>query len=638
MVRHGALEIEWQYDAGTHRAETVTAIAESMLANLRELIVAAAEHPGVTFAPADFPAVRLDRVMLERLISRFPDLDDVHPLTPMQGLFYAMDSSASRVGFEQWQFRIAGSIDPHVLRQAVEHVVARHSVLRTAFVDDLGPQPMQVVVRSASVPWAEHDWRGLPPDEQAAHLQDVLHMDAANGFDLARPPMMRVTLCRIGEEAWHLIWSTHHLCVDGWSWPVVFGDISSAYRSYADGREPSSDAALPFGAYTDWLSVRAESEDYWRTRLAGFRPTPLRLGLAEATPVDAARQHAVHATETVVIDAGTTAALTKLARDARVTPNVVVNAAWALLLSHYADSRDVVFGASFSGRPAELTGVESMVGPCVNNVPVRVAFAPGQPLKSWLEELQRTQVELTPHQYAPLEQIHRWAEAPRRDRLFESLVVFQNYQVDDDAHRIGDDAELTLVFAPEATNYPLTVAVSMADELRVRLIHQPNAFHVDDVRRYAVDLDTLLRAIARGASATVDELLGQLPRELRGRAATYSAEKSAVEVPYVAPTTDVERTVTDVWRGLFGIERISLDDNFFDLGGHSLLLVAAHEQLKDRLRAELPIVTLLRFPTVRALARHLAGDDAATTTSAAKDRARKQREAIARQRKLTGRR
>ncbi len=638
VVRDGRLEVEWHFDTGVHRHDTIARVAESMLTGLRELLTAAEDDHVAAFTPADFPAAALDPESLARLLVRYPGLEDVYPLTPMQRLFFAMDTSASRIGFEQWQFRIDGSIDTSAFRRAVEDAVARHSVLRTAFVDDIGAQPVQVVLQSVALPWAEHDWRALSPDEQAAHLQDLLHIDAANGFDLATPPMMRVALCRTGEQMWHLVWSTHHLCIDGWSWPVVFRDISRTYAAYAEGGEPAHESAISFHAYADWLANPPESETFWRSRLHDFKPTPMRLDLTEAVPAVSAGQHAVHSTETVVIDSATTAALTGLARRARVTPNVVLNAAWALLLSHYADSRDVVFGASFSGRPAELTGVESMVGPCVNNLPVRVAITPGQTLASWLAELQQSQIDLTQHQYAPLEQIQQWAAIPWRYRLFDSLIVFQNYQVDDDARHIGADAELTLLYAPEATNYPLTVAVSMGEELRVRLIHQPHAVDVEDVQRYGQDLGTILRGLADDSTTTVDELLARLPREMRGRAVAVAAKEPAREVRYVAPTNDVERAVTDVWRELFGADRISLDDNFFDLGGHSLLLVRAHAQLRNRVRADLPIVALLQYPTVRALARFLAGGSTSTPSAAAKDRARKQREAIARQRNLTGRR
>ena len=529
VVRDGRLEVEWQFDTGSHRHETITRVAESMLTGLRELLTAAEDDHLTGFTPADFPDAALDPESLTRLLARYPGLEDVYPLTPMQRLFFAMDTSESRIGFEQWQFRIDGAIDTSAFRRAVEHALTRHSVLRTAFVDDIGAQPMQVVLQSVALPWAEHDWRALAPDEQAAHLQDLLHVDAANGFDLVSPPMMRVALCRTGEQMWHLVWSTHHLCIDGWSWPVVFRDISHAYSAYARGGEPALEPAIPFHAYADWLANPPDSEKFWRLRLHDFKPTPMRLDLTEAEPAVSARQQAVHSTETVVIDAAITAALTGLARRARVTPSVVLNAAWALLLSHYADSRDVVFGASFSGRPAELTGVESMVGPCVNNVPVRVAITPGQTLASWLAEMQQSQFDLTQHQYAPLEQIQQWAAIPWRYRLFDSLIVFQNYQVDDDARRIGADAEMTLLYAPEATNYPLTVAVSMGDELRGSA--DPSAPRVQRRRRSAIRPGSCRHPACGLADDTITTV-----RRAHCAAATGNARSPAVPRPQGTPS------------------------------------------------------------------------------------------------------
>jgi len=517
-------------------------------------------------------------------------------------------------------------------------VLARHTILRTAFVDGIAAEPLQVVLRSATLPWAEHDWRALPVNAQTAKLDGLLKADAERGFDLATPPMMRVDLCRTSDDAWRLVWSTHHLCIDGWSWPVVFRDISRAYAAFANAREPGDAPAIPFHAYVDWLAHPApSSEAFWRERLRGFRPTPLRLNLAAAAAVDADAHFDEARAE---IDAATTATLRALARREQITPNVLVNAAWALVLSHASASDDVVFGASFSGRPPELAGVESMVGPCVNNLPVRVGIAPDASLASWLASLQQAQFDLAQHQYAPLDRVQEWANVPPRYRLFESLVVFQNYQVDDDARRLGN-AELALLVAPEATNYPLTVAVSMGDTLRIRLMNQRASLGVEDARRYATDLGALLRVIAEAPETTVGALRQRLSPELRGRAAAIAAQAAERSTArYVAPTNEIERVVSGVWQTLFGVERISLDDNFFELGGHSMLLLRAHAQLREKLRPDLPIVALLQFPTVRALARHLSGDRAAAaaTAESAMDRARKQREALARQRNLSGKR
>jgi non-ribosomal peptide synthetase component F len=317
----------------------------------------------------------------------------------------------------------------------------------------------------------------------------------------------------------------------------------------------------------------------------------------------------------------------------------VFNAAWSLLLAHYSGSTNVVFGAAFSGRPAELRGIEAMVGPCVNNLPVRTDLVHDETLTSWLSRMQQRQFELAQHQYASPEQIQQWARVPWRYRLFDSLVVFQNYQVDEDARRIGSAARTILLASPEATNYALTLTVTVMDEMRIRLIYQPGTLGTADVQQFATDLTTVLQAMARSATQTLDSILGSLPPAMRGKAAALVAAGKTQQgsAPHSAPATEAERSIAAVWQELFGVERVSLDDNFFELGGHSLLLIRAHARLKEVLRADLPIVALLQFPTIRALARHLTqGPSQGATSQAAMDRAQKQREAQNRRRALAG--
>jgi non-ribosomal peptide synthetase component F len=299
----------------------------------------------------------------------------------------------------------------------------------------------------------------------------------------------------------------------------------------------------------------------------------------------------------------------------------------------------VVFGAAFSGRPAEVRGVESMIGPCVNNLPVRVDVAAGETLASWLGRLNQQQFEIAQHQYAPLEQIQQWANIPWRYRLFDSLIVFQNYQVDEEARRIGKAARTVLLAAPEATNYALTLTVTAHDTLRIRLIHQPTVIAAADVQQFAADLAIVLTEMSRSGSTTLAALLARMPAGLRGKASELLAAKAPQRAAsYSAPTNEAERVIAAVWQELFGVERVSLDDNFFELGGHSLLLVRAHAQLKERLQVDLPIVALLQFPTIRALARHLSGGPSGgPAPQAAIDRAQKQREAQQRRRTLAGR-
>ena len=646
MVRDGELEIGWHHAADRSGKEAMERVARDTMAVLRELIAAAETTPRQRARSAVESAFAgLDVAALALLRARYPALEDAYPLTPMQRLFLAMEASQAGLGLEQWHFRLDGRLDAALLRRAIEAVVERHAILRTAVVSEGVSEPLQVVSFEAALPWSEEDWRALTAAEQSERLEQLLSEDASAAFELAKAPLMRVALRRIGDELHHLIWTTHHLCIDGWSWPVVFADVSRSYAALASGRAPFPRPALQFRRYVDWLARSApDSEGFWKAQLAGFAaPTPLPAGTPTGAPRGGESPGEPFDEIVVTLPAATTGRLLAVAKRLRVTPSTILGSAWALLLAHYSDATGVVYGASFSGRPAEIDGIEHMVGPCVNNLPVRVAVDRAARLGSWLVDVQQLQFALAEHQHASLEQIQRWSGIPWRLRLFESLVVFQNYQVDTAARTIGADVRSTLLRAPEATNYPLTLAVSVGDELRLRFLFKPGRFARATVSQFGEDLTTALAALCELATLeapTVGDVASLLPASSRGSArAAPLARPSQRNDIVLPPASQLELEVAAVWQDLFGIEQISVEDNFFDLGGHSLLLVQAHARLQDRLRRSLPIVALLQYPTVRSLAHHLNGGsagDAAATTAA--ERARRQREAQARQRTLAGRR
>jgi Phosphopantetheine attachment site len=215
--------------------------------------------------------------------------------------------------------------------------------------------------------------------------------------------------------------------------------------------------------------------------------------------------------------------------------------------------------------------------------------------------------------------------------------VFQNYQVDEAARRLGGDARLVPLSIPEATNYPLTVSVTPGGEMRLRLIYQRDRLAPHVVRSYATDLVAILRAIQERPTLALAEFMALLPRSSRGKAAELAATRApAPRASYVAPATETEHAVATLWQDLFGVERVSLDDNFFDLGGHSLLLLQAHSRLRATLRSDLPVVALLQYPTIRTLANYLSGGERQLVSGTARERAQRQREALLRQRGVKG--
>ncbi|WP_241002936.1 condensation domain-containing protein, partial [Streptomyces sp. CB01881] len=399
-------------------------------------------------------------------------IESVHPLAPMQeGMwFHALYTPEDDVYVEQVTCLIEGSLDAAAFRRAWDEVVARHTALRTSFHAVDGKAPVQAVHRAVEVPWTREDWRDVPAEERQDRLDAFLREDRARGFDPARPPLVRFALLRLDDAAHQFVWTHHHLLLDGWSVPLVLQEVAACYAAARDGRPAALPVPRPYQEYVGWLERQDEAaaEDFWRTGLRGFHePTPLPLdrGPGEA---DTPPEHRVRRTG---LPRSVTAELQTMARRYGITPNTVVQGAWALLLSRYSGGQDVLHGMTVAGRPADLPGVEDMVGLFINTVPVRIQVQPHLPAGDWLRGLQAGLLDLRSHEHTPLARVQSWADVGSGVPLFESLVVFENYPVaPSEAQEAFAGLTISQNETEERTNFPVTLVAVPGSALGLQLI------------------------------------------------------------------------------------------------------------------------------------------------------------------------
>ncbi len=440
-------------------------------------------------------------------------IEDIYPLSPMQQgmLFHSLYEGHSGVYFEQTSWTLHGSLDRAAFSRAWQQVIDRHSALRTSFVWEELDEPVQVVHRQVAVPFTFEDWRELNPEAQAARLEAFMAADRAQGFDLLAPPLMRLALLQVDDQTHHFIWSHHHLLLDGWSQPVLFGEVFALYEAALRGRTARLPMPRPYRDYIAWLQEqdRSAAEAHWRRTLAGFA-APTQLMPVPVSPAAPGGDPAGYLIHSDALDEQATTALQTLARQHRLTLNTIVQGAWALLLSRYSRETDVVFGATVSGRPADLPGAEGMVGLFINTLPVRVEVRPEMPALAWLHELQRRQAEGRQFEHSPLVDVQGWSDVPRGLPLFENILVFENYPVDESIGQQAGQAERLRIESHRAytrTNYPLTVAVSPGKRLGIELAHEVARYDPATIRRMAGHLKTVLAGIA----AAADRPLADIP-------------------------------------------------------------------------------------------------------------------------------
>ncbi|MBV9772554.1 MAG: amino acid adenylation domain-containing protein, partial [Gemmatimonadetes bacterium] len=348
-------------------------------------------------------------------------------------------------------------------------------------------RPQQVVREAVELEFRRED----RPGWGAAELEAFAAEERARGFDPARPPLMRVALVRTGEREHQLVWTHHHLVLDGWSLSVLFRDMLALYRAHARGEAPRLAEPPRYREYVAWLETRdpAAAERHWREELSGFAAaTPLPLPRPAAGEV----RHAEHRAE---LSEELSRALREQARERGLTVNTLVQGAWALLLARYAGEDDVVFGATVSGRPAELPGADEMVGLFINTLPVRVLLPPQAEVGSWLAELQERQARAREHEYTSLVQVQRWSEVPRGQALFESIVVFENFPVERAGAEDEDELRVRRALSVEQPNYPLTLIVTPGPRFHLSLHYDRGRGDPDDAARLVEQLGTLLEGM-----------------------------------------------------------------------------------------------------------------------------------------------
>ena len=460
------------------------------------------------------------------------NLEAVYPLSPMQQgmLFHSLYTPESDIYIVQWGCILSGPLDVEAFKQSWQRIIGRHAILRTAIAWQELDEPLQVVNRRVELPWEQHDWRQLKPEIQQEHLQDFLKADQAHSFDLSQAPLMRLVLIRTTDETHHFIWSFQHLLLDGWSCSLVLKEVLTYYEALSQGRDISIEQGRPYRDYIAWLQQQdlAEAETFWRKTLKGFI-LPTSLGW-ERSSRDRSSQETGYAMQRLNISQATSSALYALARQLHVTLNTLAQGAWALLLSRYSGDEDVVFGATVSGRPAELLGVESMVGLFINTLPVRMQVAAQLPCHVWLKQIQAQQFEARQYEYTPLVQIQQWSEVVKGQPLFKSLLVFENYPIDALLQESDKHLQIKNGHFSERSNYPLTLAIQPGQQLSLQMIYDCSYFSDDAIRHMLGHLQQVLEELL----AHPQQSLGQvdvLPPAERQRLLTQWHTVSAPPLP-----------------------------------------------------------------------------------------------------------
>jgi natural product biosynthesis luciferase-like monooxygenase protein len=473
-------------------------------------------------------------------------IEDVYPLSPLQeGLyFHWLSNPGSTAYFEQTSFQLKGKLTIKKVEESYRELIARHAVLRTFFTQEIGERLLQVVRKEVSADFNHQDIAGDEHFSIAAYKES----DRKKGFDLNRGSQMRLTVLHLGDDTHEFIWSFHHIVMDGWCVGILIREFFQVYNSLIQNKPAALEKVYLYSTYINWLNkiTPDESYAYWKNYLSGYdRITTLPKKLVNE------KQNYKGEEAIVTIDKEVRNRMRTLCAESGITENTFIQTVWGVLLAKYNNTNDAVFGSVVSGRPAEVEGIEKMIGLFINTIPLRVISKKEISIRQLLKEVQQSSIDGAEHHYVQLAKIQ--AESELSQGLFDHILMFQNFPVHEmmeqsmDAQSASEKITLLSSEVVEQTNYDFTLIVIPMDTFSIKFKYNANVYNeqvIEGLKRHLLyiieqaiqDPDILIREL----NLVTEEERQKLLVEFNSTDATYPWDKTMLDLfeKQVAKTPD----------------------------------------------------------------------------------------------------
>ena len=524
-------------------------------------------------------------------------IESIFPLSHMQGalLFHKLQAQRDE-GFLQLSCSISGPLDVEIFQKAWQEVSDRHAVLRTSLHWEDISQPVQVIQPQVQLTWQLMDWRGASSiEERFAQLRDK---DAELDLPLSQAPVSRFQLIQVGEASYHFLWSYHHILLDGWSSMLLLEEVMELYEADVEDR-PAKLASVP--AYKDYLYWKSQLDSsaertFWEGYLADFE-NPVLVGKKESdtSEVISENSYQIHRLEFADQESEL---FRRQAQEIGIPPNTLLQAIWAIVLGKWFHAEDIVYGLTVSGRAGSFPGIGRMAQAMMNLVPVRIQLATQVPISTFLKDLQKELAQVGKYEYTPLSHIQSWLKWPSHTPLFDNLLVFQGLPWE--ALEKGK-VMVSQVEGKAVSVFPLTLLIDPQRKLSVTFRYDPELVDLTLIAWAGRQVTSLVSLLSRNLELSVSELMAQLePSPIEYEGAALGEEKEEEKTVHLAASSS-EILLTRIWEQVLGTHELSVTDNFFEVGGTSILAVQIMAEINRHFQVQLAPVSLLTHPTIRQL-------------------------------------
>ncbi len=425
------------------------------------------------------------------------EISRIYPLTPMQEgmLFHSLYEQQSQAYFEQLTLTLEGEVVPELLEQSFNLLIERYDIFRTVFIWEKVQKPRQIVLKQRKAGIIYKDISLLPEERQEALVRKEMEEDRQLGFDVSKDLLIRITLFQTGQQTFKMIWSNHHLLIDGWCTMPLIHELLQIYHALQNQLPLNLKRIYPYSDYIEWLEKQDKEEalEYWKHYISGYSELAL---IPHQKRLKPGACDYVLEEQIVEIDAEVTQRLVEVAKQNQVTLNIVFQAIWGVLLQRYNHTDDVIFGSVISGRPPEIEGVEHIIGLFINTIPVRVQSRNTLTYTKLIKELQQASLASEKYGYASLAEIQ--AQSGVKQELFQHILAFQNFNTAGDKQEAGaaGGVRITESEAFEQTNYNFTVMLAPGERMLVKFSYNEALYDREFIEAMGAHVVKLMQQVA----------------------------------------------------------------------------------------------------------------------------------------------
>ncbi|NOQ25416.1 MAG: amino acid adenylation domain-containing protein, partial [Bacteroidales bacterium] len=530
MIANGKLSLTIAYKKKYYSDQIITNLLENYKNSLLEIINHCTKLTDKVLTPSDFTYKDLSIKEVDKLVEQY-EIEDIYKLTPMQEgmLFHAIHDSESLAYFVQMSYLLNSEISVDIMQKSLNELFNRHEILRTVFIHKDVEIPIQIVLKNRECEFNYEDIRHLNfEDKKEEYISNYKNKDKKRGFILDQDILLRVSLLQIDNNEYELIWSNHHILMDGWCLSIINNDFFEIYNSLLNNRTLKLNSVTPFKEYVKWLDGidKNTSLEYWKEYLSGYEEQASLPNLSKKG------KEFVQQKEHLQLSKEVSAKFQKIASENNVTANIILQSVWAIVLGKYSNKEDIVFGSVVSGRPSEIYGVESIVGLFINNVPVRIQFSQDIEFSTLIKRVQNSNLDSETHHFISLAEIQ--AQSVLKQNLIDHILVFENYPIAEKMESLdGDNEQLNIQISGvdtfEQTNYNLTISASLSDVLHVDFIYNANIFDSETMKSLKIHFENVIHHIVSDSELRISAI--DILTEEEKHQLLYDFNKTETEYP-----------------------------------------------------------------------------------------------------------